>query len=60
MAHEKSLNIGDRAKTEDETKAGTDYVQPRRFGLPRVCPHCLLERAKCECEAKCCEQEKST
>ena len=58
--HEKSLNIADRVKSDEEMKARTDYVQPRRFGLPRICPHCLLARVKCECETKCCEQEKST
>ena len=59
MAHEKSLNISDREKTEEETKAGTDYVQPRRFSLPRVCPKCLEDRAKCKCPEQCCKTEKT-
>ena len=60
MAHEKSMNIEDRAKSDEEMRASTDNVHPRRFGLPRVCPKCLLERAKCACPEKCCEQEKTT
>ncbi len=61
--HEKSLDISDRAKTDEETKAGTDYISPKRFGLPRVkvCPTCKLERSLCSCRAECCkEKEKST
>ena len=52
------MAIEDRTKSDEETKASTDYVQPHRFGRPRVCPKCLLERVKCACPEKCCEQEK--
>ena len=55
--HEKSLNIGGQI-TDEQIKAATDPVSPRRFGLPRICPHCLLERAKCACPEQCCKPEK--
>ena len=57
--HERSLEIGDREKSTDQESAQTDPVSPARFGLPRICGTCLLVRAKCICEAKCCAEDAS-
>ena len=60
--HEKSLNMPDRQITDEQVAAATDYIQPRRFGLPRVkvCPTCKLERSLCSCRAECCKEQEKT